>query len=191
MRELWFAAMVLAVGLTAPAQAQCPPPGCMAPPPPPGPGGPPPPPPGGFLPPVHLVPGGWYPPPPGHFPPPLGHGPVYLQWRSGLPTPPVVTTPMEPPAAPPYAPPPPPSLGPAYGSYDLGHPAVQRYAPAPRKLQPGSCPAVKRGLEQFGYSQVRPVDCKGTAYRYLARRGVARVAITFQRASGKITVTPR
>ncbi len=206
MKGLWFVGVISALAMMSAAAAQCSPPGYPAPPPgagahppPGGPLPPPPPPPGGVAPPpMDGLPPGVNPPPPyGTLPAPPPGGHHHHPGYGYVPVP-YWPTPWQPPGIRiPVLPPPPvimpvqPSLGPVYEAYKYNDPAVRRYAPAPKKVQPGSCQAVRRGLEQFGYTRVKVASCGSKTYRYHARRGVKRVSITVNRATGRVDVTGR
>ena len=58
--------------------------------------------------------------------------------------------------------------------------------PRPRAKSVSSCQSVGRALRQHGYRQVRPVDCGGIDYKYVAYLGYQRYLLRVNSLDGTI-----
>jgi hypothetical protein len=59
-------------------------------------------------------------------------------------------------------------------------------APRPRAKAAKSCQSIGRALRQHGYRQVRPVDCGGVDYEYVAYLGYQRYLLRVNSLDGTI-----
>lgn len=59
-------------------------------------------------------------------------------------------------------------------------------APRPRAKSAASCQSIGRALRQHGYRQVRPVDCGGVNYKYVAYLGYQRYLLRVNSLNGAI-----
>ena len=58
--------------------------------------------------------------------------------------------------------------------------------PRPRAKSATSCQSIGRALRQHGYRQVRPVDCGGVNYKYVAYLGYQRYLLRVNSLDGTI-----
>jgi hypothetical protein len=58
--------------------------------------------------------------------------------------------------------------------------------PRPRAKSATSCQSIGRALRQHGYRQVRPVDCGGVDYKYVAYLGYQRYLLRVNSRNGAI-----
>jgi hypothetical protein len=72
------------------------------------------------------------------------------------------------------------------GQFEDGSFAYQPPPPRPRAKFVTSCENIGRALRQHGYRQVRPVDCGGTDYKYVAYLGYQRYLLRVNSRSGAI-----
>jgi hypothetical protein len=63
---------------------------------------------------------------------------------------------------------------------------VQPLPPRPRAKSVTSCQSIGRALRQHGYRQVRPVDCGGIDYKYVAYLGYQRYLLRVNSLDGTI-----
>ena len=72
------------------------------------------------------------------------------------------------------------------GQLDDGNLAFQVPPPRPRTKSATSCQSIGRALRQYGYRQVRPVDCGGVDYKYVAYLGYQRYLLRVNSLDGTI-----
>ena len=60
------------------------------------------------------------------------------------------------------------------------------YDPPPRPRPVASCEGVGHSLRQYGYRHVRPVDCGGQNYKYVAYLGYQRFMVKVNSRNGAI-----
>lgn len=72
------------------------------------------------------------------------------------------------------------------GRIDDGSFYIQPPAPRPRAKTATSCQSIGRALRQHGYRQVRPVDCGGVNYKYVAYLGYQRYLLRVNSRNGEI-----
>jgi hypothetical protein len=65
------------------------------------------------------------------------------------------------------------------------------YAPPPRRRPvygggSGYCQRLGRGLRQFGYRDIRPSDCEGKYFEYIARQGRSLYTVKIRSSSGRV-----
>ena len=73
-----------------------------------------------------------------------------------------------------------------YGQFDDGNFTFQPPPPRPRAKSATSCQSIGRALRQHGYRQVRPVDCGGVDYKYVAYLGYQRYLLRVNSRNGAI-----
>jgi hypothetical protein len=71
-------------------------------------------------------------------------------------------------------------------SDDEGSFYIHPSAPRPRAKSATSCQSIGRALRQHGYRQVRPVDCGGVDYEYVAYLGYQRYLLRVNSLDGTI-----
>jgi hypothetical protein len=72
------------------------------------------------------------------------------------------------------------------GQFEDGSFYIQPPAPRPRAKSVTSCENMGRALRQHGYRQVRPVDCGGVDYKYVAYLGYQRYLLRVNSRNGAI-----
>ncbi len=72
------------------------------------------------------------------------------------------------------------------GQFDNGNFTFQPSPPRPRAKSATSCQSIGRALRQHGYRQVRPVDCGGVDYKYVAYLGYQRYLLRVNSRNGEI-----
>jgi hypothetical protein len=72
------------------------------------------------------------------------------------------------------------------GQLDDGNLTFQVPPPRPRAKSATSCQSIGRALRQYGYRQVRPVDCGGVDYKYVAYLGYQRYLLRVNSLDGTI-----
>lgn len=72
------------------------------------------------------------------------------------------------------------------GQFDDGNFYFQPPPPRPRAKSATSCQSIGRALRQHGYRQVRPVDCGGVDYKYVAYLGYQRYLLQVNSLDGTI-----
>lgn len=72
------------------------------------------------------------------------------------------------------------------GQFNDGKFHFQPPPPRPRAKSVTSCQSIGRALRQHGYRQVRPVDCGGVDYKYVAYIGYQRYLLRVNSRSGAI-----
>ena len=72
------------------------------------------------------------------------------------------------------------------GRIDDGNYYIHPSAPRPRAKSVTSCQSIGRALRQYGYRQVRPVDCGGVDYKYVAYLGYQRYLLRVNSRNGEI-----
>jgi hypothetical protein len=72
------------------------------------------------------------------------------------------------------------------GQFDDGNFTFQPSLPRPRAKLVTSCQSIGRALRQHGYRQVRPVDCGGIDYKYVAYLGYQRYLLRVNSLDGTI-----
>lgn len=76
--------------------------------------------------------------------------------------------------------------GPDDGQFEDGNSYLPPPPPRPRAKSATSCQNIGRALRQHGYRQVRPVDCGGADYKYVAYLGYQRYLLRVNSRSGAI-----
>ncbi len=79
-----------------------------------------------------------------------------------------------------------PAPGDDDGQFDEGNFTFQPPPPRPRAKAATSCQSIGRALRQHGYRQVRPVDCGGVDYKYVAYLGYQRYLLRVNSLDGTI-----
>ncbi len=72
------------------------------------------------------------------------------------------------------------------GQFENGNFYFQPPPPRPRAKSAASCQSIGRALRLHGYRQVRPVDCGGKDYRYVAYLGYQRYLLRVNSLDGTI-----
>jgi hypothetical protein len=72
------------------------------------------------------------------------------------------------------------------GQFDDGNFYFQPPPPRPRAKSATSCQSIGRALRHHGYRQVRPVDCDGVNYKYVAYLGYQRYLLRVNSRDGTI-----
>jgi hypothetical protein len=72
------------------------------------------------------------------------------------------------------------------GQIDDGNFYFQPPPPRPRAKSVKSCQSIGWALRKYGYRQVRPVDCGGVDYKYVAYLGYQRYLLRVNRHNGAI-----
>jgi len=72
------------------------------------------------------------------------------------------------------------------GQFDDDDFTFQPPPPRPRAKSATSCQSIGRALRQHGYRQVRPVDCGGVNYEYVAYLGYQRYLLRVNSLDGTI-----
>ncbi|MEQ1522396.1 MAG: hypothetical protein ABL936_14080 [Aestuariivirga sp.] len=72
------------------------------------------------------------------------------------------------------------------GQFEDGDFTFQPPPPRPRAKSAASCQSIGRALRQHGYRQVRPVDCDGVNYKYVAYLGYQRYLLRVNSLDGAI-----
>jgi len=72
------------------------------------------------------------------------------------------------------------------GQFEDGNFHFQPPPPRPRAKAVTSCQSIGRALRQHGYRQVRPVDCGGVDYTYVAYLGYQRYLLRVNSRNGAI-----
>ena len=72
------------------------------------------------------------------------------------------------------------------GQFEDGDFYFQPSPPRPRAKAVRSCQSIGRALRQHGYRQVRPVDCGGVDYKYVAYLGYQRYLLRVNSRNGAI-----
>ena len=76
--------------------------------------------------------------------------------------------------------------GDAESQFEDGDFTFQPPPPRPRAKSATSCQSIGRALRQHGYRQVRPVDCGGVDYKYVAYLGYQRYLLRVNSLDGTI-----
>ena len=76
--------------------------------------------------------------------------------------------------------------GPDDGEFEDSNFTFPLPAPRPRAKSAASCQSIGRALRQHGYRQVRPLDCGGVDYKYVAYLGYQRYLLRVDSRSGAI-----
>ena len=76
--------------------------------------------------------------------------------------------------------------GDADGQFEEDNFTFQALPPRPRAKSASSCQSIGRALRQHGYRQVRPVDCGGVDYKYVAYLGYQRYLLRVNSLDGTI-----
>ena len=79
-----------------------------------------------------------------------------------------------------------PAPGDDDGQFEDGNFTFQQPPPRPRAKSVKSCHSIGRALRQHGYRQVRPVDCGGVDYKYVAYLGYQRYLLQVNARNGVI-----
>jgi hypothetical protein len=79
-----------------------------------------------------------------------------------------------------------PAQGDDDGQFEDGNFTFQQPPPRPRAKSVKSCHSIGRALRQHGYRQVRPVDCGGVDYKYVAYLGYQRYLLQVNSRNGAI-----
>lgn len=72
------------------------------------------------------------------------------------------------------------------GQFEDGNFYFQPTPPRPQAKSATSCQSIGRALRQHGYRQVRPVDCGGVDYKYVAYLGYQRYLLRVNSRNGEI-----
>jgi hypothetical protein len=72
------------------------------------------------------------------------------------------------------------------GQFEDGDFQIQPPTPRPRAKSVKSCQSIGRALRQYGYRQVRPVDCGGIDFKYVAYLGYQRYLLRVNSRNGAI-----
>jgi hypothetical protein len=80
----------------------------------------------------------------------------------------------------------PQAASPDEGQFEEDNFTFQPPPPRPRAKSATSCQSIGRALRQHGYRQVRPVDCGGVDYKYVAYLGYQRYLLRVNSLDGTI-----
>jgi hypothetical protein len=72
------------------------------------------------------------------------------------------------------------------GQFEDGDFQFQPPTPRPRAKSAKSCQSIGQALRQYGYRQVRPVDCGGIDFKYVAYLGYQRYLLRVNSRNGAI-----
>ena len=78
------------------------------------------------------------------------------------------------------------ALGDDDGQFEDDNFHFQALPPRPRAKSASSCQSIGRALRQQGYRQVRPLDCGGVDYKYVAYLGYQRYLLRVNSRNGAI-----